>query len=366
MAVDRRAVTARWAAPGRVNLIGEHVDYNDGLVLPFAVPWTTETAASKRGVGVVAASSEGTGSVEFPVDAAPGDVTGWAAYVAGVVWALRQRGYDVPGLDLAISSAVPQGAGLSSSAALTCSVAGAISDECGFGLSPESVAEVARTAENDFVGVATGAMDQFAAMLCRRGYALLLDCRSMQTRQVELGLADAGLRFLLINTGVSHQLTTSEYGDRRRDCEAAAAELAVGALRDATMKEVATLSSDRLRRRARHVVSEIQRVADVVALLEARTPQDIGLVLTASHESLRDDFQVSSPELDVTVDSALLAGALGARMVGGGFGGCVIALCQITEEAAVRRAVEAGYDAHSWAPAAVTAPEPSQGAHKVS
>jgi galactokinase len=358
-------VTATWAAPGRVNLIGEHVDYNDGLVLPFALPWTTTTRASSRNGEGVTVRSKGSGSVEFAVTAEPGEVTDWGGYVAGVIWGLRQRGFDVPGYDLVVESDVPLGAGLSSSAALTCSVAAAVSDDCGFGLSPEDIAEVARVAENEFVGVSTGAMDQLAAMLCRQGSALLVDCRSLHTRPIELGLAEAGLQLLLINTEVTHELAGSEYGARRSDCDEAARELGVPALRDASLDQVATLSNDRLRRRAHHVVTEIARVDEVVALLDASRPADVGALLTASHQSLRDDYEVSSEELDATVDAALSAGALGARMVGGGFGGCAIALCRSGDEARVRQQVQETYDNLGWRAPTITTPEPSEGAHKV-
>jgi galactokinase len=362
---DRR-VTSTWAAPGRVNLVGEHVDYNDGLVLPFALPWTTTTRATRRDGGRVTVDSEGSGSVEFAVDVDPDDLTGWAGYVAGVIWALRRRGFEIPGYHLTIDSNVPLGAGLSSSAALTCSVAAAINDDRGFGLTPKDLADVARVAENDFVGVSTGVMDQLAAMLCRQGSALLVDCRSLDTRPVELGLADAGLRLLLINTEVKHELAGSEYGARRSDCEDAARELGLSALRDASAEQVSTLSNERLRRRAQHVVTEIARVSDVVALLDAGRPADIGPLLTASHHSLRDDYEVSSAELDATVDAALSAGALGARMVGGGFGGCAIALCKVGDDERVRGAVQETYDTRGWKAATITSPEPSEGAHKVS
>jgi galactokinase len=358
-------VTATWAAPGRVNLIGEHVDYNDGLVLPFALPWTTTTQASSRNGEEVTVRSEGSGSVTFAVTAQPGEVTDWAGYVAGVIWGLRRRGFDVPGYDLVVESDVPLGAGLSSSAALTCSVAAAVSDDCGFGLTPEEIAEVARVAENDFVGVSTGAMDQLAAMLCRQGSALLVDCRSLQTRPVELGLAEAGLLLLLINTEVQHELAGSQYGARRSDCEEAARELGLPALRDASPGQVATLTNERLRRRAHHVVTEIARVDEVVDLLDAGRPAEIGAVLTSSHTSLRDDYEVSSDELDATVDAALSAGALGARMVGGGFGGCAIVLCREADDARVRQSVQDTYDDRGWRAPTITTPEPSEGAHKV-
>lgn len=358
-------MTTAWAAPGRVTLIGEHVDYNDGLVLAFAVPWTTSASVTQRADRLVTVSSEGSGEAEFPADTSPGDVDGWVAYVAGVVWALRERGLEVPGMDLTISSEVPLGAGLSSSAALTCSVGCAINDDLGFRLSREDVAAVARAAENDFVGVATGGLDQLASMLCEPGSVLLIDCRSLETRQIDLPLQQRGLTLLLIDTGVRHELAGSEYGDRRSDCERAAEELGLLVLRDATLEQLERLSSDRLRRRARHVITEMERVVTVADLLAEGRGAQIGPLLTASHESLRDDFVVSCSELDVTVDEALAAGALGARMVGGGFGGCVIALCRDEDEAAVRQAVAAAYDARGWAAPAISTPLPSAGAHRV-
>ncbi len=358
-------MTSTWAAPGRVNLIGEHVDYNDGPVLPFALPQVTSTRATARAGATVTVLSRSTGAAEFAVATSPGEVVGWSAYVAGVVWALRQQSFDVPGLDLTIWSDVPVGAGLSSSAALTCSVAAAIDDEAGFGMSPEQTAEVARAAENGYVGVPTGAMDQLASMLCSAGHALLLDCRSMQTRQINLDPVGAGLALLLIDTGARHELAGSEYADRRADCERAAADLGLTSLRDAEPDAIDSLAPRRLRRRARHVISEITRVGDVVTLLEADRMAEIGPLLSASHASLRDDFEVSTPELDVAVDGALAAGALGARLVGGGFGGCAIALCHGRDEPAVRHSVRTAYGDRGWRVPEFSSPTPSPGARRI-
>jgi galactokinase len=352
-----------WAAPGRVNLIGEHVDYNDGLVLPFALPWTTVTSATRRDGKQVSVRSDGVGSAQFPVAVAPDDVSGWVAYVAGVVWALRQRDLEVPALELEITSDVPDGAGLSSSAALTCSVACAINDVAGYGLSRPELAESARVAEHDFVGAPTGSMDQLASMLCEEKSALLLDCRSMERRQIRLDPRAAGLVLLLIDTHARHELVGSEYGDRRSDCEAAARELGVHSLRESTPDDLGRLTDARLRRRAEHVVSEIERVAAVAAVLDQGDVAAVGDYLTASHLSLRDDFQVSCEELDVAVDAALSAGALGARMVGGGFGGCVISLCHAHDEPRVRNALAEAYDEHRWQSPTITEPMPSPGAH---
>jgi galactokinase len=357
-------MTSTWTAPGRVNLIGEHVDYNDGLVLPFALQFTTTATVTRRDDGRVAVSSDGSGEAEFAASTTPGDVDGWAAYVAGVVWALGRR-QELPGFDITVSRDVPVGAGLSSSAALTCSVACAIDDEMGSGLSRRDLAAIARDSENDYVGAPTGTMDQLAAMLCEADSALLLDCRDLSTRSIPFTLADAQLTLLLIDTNVRHSLVDSEYGARRKDCAAAAAELGLSSLRDATAAQVITLDDERLRRRAHHVVSEIARVEQVAAILDAGRPGDIGAQLTASHLSLRDDYEVSSSELDVTVDAALSAGALGARMVGGGFGGCALALCRDDEVEAVLAKVRRAYTDEGWDAPTVYDPRPSPGAHRV-
>ena len=339
-----------WAAPGRVNLIGEHVDYNDGLVLPFALPQTTTARVSRtdfRQVRVVSGNDRE--QVDFAVDAEPGDVEGWAAYVAGVVWALRHETGSVDGdadrwrgvgLDIRLSSDVPIGAGLSSSAALECSVAAAVNDELELGLDRSALARLARRAENDFVGVPTGSMDQLASMLCQEGSALYLDCRTLESRQVPLDLTRDGLVLVVVDTHAEHELAGSEYGDRRSACEEAARTLGLESLRDATLEQVDGLDDPMLRRRARHVVTEIERVQQVVAVLEGGSAADIGSFLTASHESLRDDYEVSVDELDVAVDAVLSAGALGARMTGGGFGGCAIALCREADVDRVATAVE--------------------------
>lgn len=359
-------MTKTWAAPGRVNLIGEHVDYNDGLVLPFALPFVTTAQVSQRSDELVRVTSDGVGTTEFDVTAIPGDVTGWAAYVAGVIWALRNDGHDLPGLEINIGSDVPTGAGLSSSAALTCSVAAAVDDELGLGLDRKSIADVARRSENDFAGAPTGVMDQLASVLGTEGHAVLIDCRSMETQQIPLALNESGLTLLLIDTHARHELVDSEYANRRADCEAAAAELGLDSLREARLEQISELSSERLRRRTHHVISEITRVQEVVRLLRAGHPADIGAFLTASHESLRDDFEVSCAELDVAVDAAVAAGALGARMTGGGFGGCAIALVRDDDVAAVTRRVIADYASNDWTEPTIWRPQPSQGAHRVS
>lgn len=357
-------MTVRWAAPGRVNLIGEHVDYQDGLVLPFALPQHTTATVERRDGDEVVVRSRGQ-EASFSVSTSPGDVDGWAAYVAGVVWALREDGADVPGVSIDLESDVPVGAGLSSSAAVECSVAAALDDELGLELSPTTLATIARRAENEYVGAPTGAMDQMASMLGESGHALLLDCRDLSSRQVPLDLERAGLTLLVIDTHAEHSNVGGAYADRRSDCEAAAAALGLSTLREAASADLHRITDARHRRRAQHVVSEIARVQEVADILDAGRPADIGAQLSASHQSLREDFEVSCDELDEAVDAALAGGALGARMTGGGFGGCAIALVRKDDVSAVEQRVQSAYDRRGWRPADIFVATPSRGAHRV-
>ena len=355
-----------WSAPGRVNLIGEHVDYNDGLCLPFALPLVT-TAAVERLDGPTVTVESGGRTASFPVDCEPGDVDGWAAYVAGVIWALRGEGLEVPGLTISLTSDVPLGAGLSSSAALECAVAGAVVDTVGAApLGRIEHATVARRAENEFVGVPTGPMDQLASVLGEEGYGVLIDCRDLSARTVPLDLAAAGLELLVINTMAEHELVGGEYAERREQCDRARDTLGLTSMRDATLDDLAAIDDPVILRRAHHVVTEITRVSDVVEVLDAGHPEAIGGFLTASHLSLRDDFEVSCEELDVAVDEALAAGALGARMTGGGFGGCAIALVRREDADAVKRRVESAYQRRGWTAPVIFDALPSAGAHRLS
>jgi galactokinase len=323
-----------WAAPGRVNVIGEHTDYNGGFVLPVAMEHTTRAAVGRRDDGRVAfASLQGDGPVvELGLaELAPGRPDGWAGYPAGVVLGLRER--LAGGVNVLVDTDVPVGAGLSSSAALTCSVALALSDLVAPELRRQDLVELARSAENDFVGAPTGILDQSASVLCTAGHALFLDTRDRTCEQVPLDLAAAGLALLVVDSGVTHDHAEGGYGDRRRECEQAAERLGVGLLREiddvAAVQALAdgTPEGDVLLRRARHVVTENARVLEVVATLRSDAdPRAIGPVLTAGHASLRDDFEISVPLLDAIVEAAIEAGAHGARMVGGGFGGSAIAL----------------------------------------
>jgi galactokinase len=342
-----------WLAPGRANLMGEHTDYNDGYVLPFALGQGTAAAVARRAdfrLALVSRQAPGEGAEIALDDLAPGRVTGWAAYPAGVAWALRSAGYPVTGACIAIDADVPEGAGLSSSAALECATVLALTGLAGVTVPRGELAAIARRAENEFVGVPSGIMDQSASLLCRSGHALLLDCRSLETSQVPFDPAGAGARLLLINTRARHDLTEGQYGRRRAECEKAARLLGISSLRDLTdVGDTDRLADPVLRRRARHVVADNQRVLSVVALLRSRsadTYAQVGRLLTEAHQSLRDDFEISWPEADVAVASAVAAGALGARMIGGGFGGSVLAL--VPSAAPVRDAVTSAFAARSW------------------
>ena len=357
-----------WLAPGRANLMGEHTDYNEGFVLPFALGQGVTAAASRR-VGrrlTVCSRQEPGDAVEVDLDGlAPGRVTGWAAYPAGVAWALEAAGHRIPGACIAIDSDVPAGAGLSSSAALECATALALTSLAGLDVPRAELVTIARQAENEFAGVPTGIMDQSASLLCRAGHALLLDCRTLENFQVQFDPAAGGAGLLLINTRARHELADGEYGRRRAECEEAARRLGIRSLRDLTdVADTGSLTDPVLRRRVRHVVTDNQRVLEVVALLRAPsgpsapaadTYREIGRLLTQAHASLRDDFEVSWPEADAAVEAAVAAGASGARMIGGGFGGSVLALVPAAADQGsgpVRDAVTAAFARHGW-----TAPE---------
>nr|WP_029144807.1 galactokinase [Microbacterium luticocti] len=371
-----------WSAPGRVNLIGEHTDYNDGFVLPFAIDHRTYAVVGIRDDDRIrVASTLAEAPVDVPLDVldrlfpSVGSpvVAQWAAYPLGVAWALRQaataggRTTPATGVDIAIASDVPVGAGLSSSAAIEGAVASALNDVWGRGLDPVALARIGRRAENEAVGAPTGIMDQMASMLGRPDAAILIDCRSLHTEVVDLGLDAADLVLVVIDTRVSHAHATGGYRDRREACERGAAAMGVAALRDLTVDDLARAEramDATTFRRVRHIVTEDQRVLDTVRTLREQGPTAIGPLLDASHASMRDDFEISTPELDMAVEAARAAGAIGARMTGGGFGGAAIALTPRDRVDEVELAVASTFDEAGFAPAHVFTVVPSDGARR--
>ena len=359
-----------WFAPGRVNLIGEHTDYTGGFVLPFALGSGVAVAAGQVSDEAITVWSrqEGGDPVTVTVDAlTPGITAGWNAYPLGVAWALREAGQRPGGTRMAVDADLPAGAGLSSSAALECATGLALCELHELAVPRPELAALASLAENDFAGAPTGIMDQSAALLCQDGHALLLDCRTGATEQVPLDVAAADLMLLVIDTGARHALTDGRYGERRRSCEEAARQLRVRSLREVTdqPEAIEQLADAELRSRARHVVAENRRVLDTVAVLRHGALRDVGPLLTRSHASLRDDFEVSWPEADVAVDTAIAAGSLGARMVGGGFGGSALALVPADKRDSVQAAITAAYAERGWPEPALSLAIPSRGARRV-
>ncbi|GAA4314202.1 galactokinase [Streptomyces venetus] len=366
-----------WAAPGRVNLIGEHTDYNDGFVMPFALPHTAVAAVSAREDGVLRLHSADVEGAEGGVtelrldDLAPESDKNWTAYPAGVVWALREAGHAVTGADIHLASTVPSGAGLSSSAALEVVVALALNDLFSLGLRGWQLARLCQRAENVYVGAPVGIMDQTASACCEAGHALFLDTRDLSQKQIPFDLAAEGMRLLVVDTQVKHSHSEGEYGKRRAGCEKGAALLGVNALRDIPYEELdaalARLGDDEeVRRLVRHVVTEDERVERVVSLLESGDDtRAIGPILVEGHASLRDDFRISCPELDLVVDTALASGALGARMTGGGFGGSAIVLTEETDVDPITKAVTEAFTAAGFTTPRVFEAVPSAGARRL-
>ena len=363
-----------WSAPGRVNIIGEHVDYNGGPCLPIALPHRAFVALSPRSDRTVRLVSTQTREAIDVLDldvigpkGTPGEVTNhWTAYLAGVAWALDRAGYGpLPGFDAALWSCVPLGGGLSSSAALECATAVALDEVCGLGLAGsledpndegrKVLVEAAQAAENQIAGANTGGLDQTASLRCRQGHALALDCRDMSARQVPFDLSAVGLELLVIDTRAKHSLADGQYGSRRADCEESARILGVGQLVDVQDLDEASaaLGDDRLVARTRHVVSEIARTRAFIELLDEGPLEGTrlavaGALMNDSHDSLRDDYEVSCEELDVAVEAARAAGAHGARMTGGGFGGSAIALVSADAVLDIAQAVARAYETRGW------------------
>lgn len=340
-----------WSAPGRVNIIGEHVDYQDGLCLPMAISHRCFAAAARTPTDRLRVRSLQSDTV-LDVDArtlAPGSVEGWPAYVAGVLWALRPfiSGSATQGMDILIDGHVPLGAGLSSSAALECAAGEAMESLLSLGTTPLQRVKAAITAETEFAGASTGGLDQSASVLSRAGHALFLDCRDFSTRPVPWDLDSQGLALLITDTRAEHSHVDGEYVARRTDSESAAQAIGVATLREVPIQELEQaldrIDDETVRRRAHHVITEIERVREFDRLLTSGTVREhldqIGALLNASHDSLRDDYAVTVPALDVAVEAARSAGAHGARMTGGGFGGSTIALVEADQAESVAAAI---------------------------
>ncbi|MCU1679046.1 MAG: galactokinase [Frankiales bacterium] len=368
--VHGRPPAGVWSAPGRVNLIGEHTDYTEGVVFPFAIDRRAFVAASRNDDDVVRVQSVQRPEDVVEVAIADLDPHGdheWSSYVTGAIWALRDAGHDVRGLDIALDSTVPSGSGLSSSAALECATLLAAAGLYDVPVDPFSFALLAQRAENVYVGVPCGSMDQTASMMSTPGHALFYDTQNGAIAHEPFDPGAAGLALLVIDTRAHHALADGEYAKRRAACEEATRQLAVPSLRHidvADLDDALTRIDHELGRHVRHVVTENARVFAARKALRAGDYAEIGRLLDASHASLRDDFRVSAVELDVAVDTARSAGALGARMTGGGFGGSAIALVPTDGIDALSRAVVSAYVQHGFDEPSIWVVEPSGGAHK--
>ena len=337
-------------APGRVNLIGEHIDYSEGFVLPFAIADRTFAAIARNSDGLVRIASQQRKNRIFTIDISdvkPGSAGDWEKYVLGVIWTLNIS----TGVDILVDGHVPSGAGLSSSAALECSVAVGLNALFSLGNSLEDLARATQRAENDYVGMPCGIMDQSVSLMGREGSALLLDCRDLTTESVPFDVASQGLELLIIDTQAHHALVDGGYAERRASCESVAAKFDIPSMRHLTMDTLNARKSEITEVeyiRARHAVTEIARVKDAVTALRTNDFTTLGRLINESHISLRDDYTVSCPELDAAVDASLAAGALGSRMVGGGFGGSAIALIKADQIDAVKEAIKTSYAAKGF------------------
>jgi galactokinase len=356
------------AAPGRVNLIGEHIDYSDGFVLPFAIKDRTLVAARKRHDSTVRIASAQRRNKIVTVDISkvkPGLKGEWERYALGVLWALGVK----EGVDLLIDGHVPLGAGLSSSAALECSVATAMNHLFDLGFNLEELARLTQKAENQYVGVPCGIMDQSVSLMATQGSALLLDCRDLTTKNIPFDVASSGLELLIIDTQAHHALTDGGYAERRASCESVVAKLGISSLRELSMEQLENsrgLLTETEFVRARHAVTEMKRVLECVEALSNSDFAKVGQLINQSHASLRDDYTVSCPELDTAVEAALAAGALGSRMVGGGFGGSAIALIQASKTTETIKAVEKAFSSKGFKAPRFFTSLPSQGAELLS
>ena len=364
------APTGVWSAPGRVNLIGEHTDYNLGFVLPFAINRRTYAAISLRQdqtVRVMSSFSDEQHQIEL-ADISKNAANDWAAYPFGVAWALAKLGQTAGvGFDAYFESDVPVGSGLSSSAAIECSTSLALNELWQTNLSRPELARVGQLAENEIVGAPTGIMDQSASLLGERDHAVFLDCKSLEAQSIELGFDDEGLELLIIDTRVAHRLNDGGYATRRAACELGASQMGVASLREISADQLAKakeIMDDVTFRRVRHIVTENDRVLETVEKLRTEGPNSIGALLNASHVSMRDDFEISIDELDTAVDVASRHGAVGARMTGGGFGGAAIALAPIAKVSEITLAVLAEFELLGYGKPNIFAVTADQGARR--
>ena len=352
------------SAPGRVNLIGEHVDFLDGFVLPFAISDATTVAIARNSSNKVRCASiqkKGVVSTINCADIAPKSGEAWTRYPIGVLWSL---GIDT-GIDILVDGQVPLGAGLSSSAALECAVATAINELFDLGLTLPELALAAQRAENIYVGMPCGIMDQSVSLMATQGNALLLDTRDLSIEQIPLDIAPLGLELLVIDTQVHHALVDGGYAERRASCEKAISDLGITSLRDISITDFVARKSELDAKtfiRAFHGITEMQRVLDAVALLKAGDFVGFGEIVTAAHISLRDNYTVSCPELNLAVDTALKFGALGSRMIGGGFGGSAIALIKAKDSELIKNEVKSAFMAKRFKSPRFFSALPSAGA----
>ncbi len=351
-------------APGRVNLIGEHIDYSEGFVLPFAIADRTYAAIAAREDGLVRIASHQRRERIFSIDikdVKPGSKGDWEKYVLGVIWSLG----ITQGVDILVDGNVPAGAGLSSSAALECSVAVGLNHLLALSISLPDLARATQKAENEYVGMPCGIMDQSVSLMAQAGFALLLDCRDLTTESIPFDVAAAGLELLIIDTQAHHALVDGGYAERRASCESVVAKLKIPSLRHLALADLEA-AKDQLTAiefvRARHAVTEIARVMDAVKALQSSDFVTLGQLINQSHISLRDDYSVSCPELDVAVEASLASGALGSRMVGGGFGGSAIALVQQSDIEKVKSTVIAAFESKRFKKARFFTSLPSAGA----
>jgi galactokinase len=365
------------AAPGRVNIIGEHIDYNDGFVLPMAIDRYCVIAAASNTANDAAVYSAATNE-EAKIQLAPTGATGsasavqnrghWSNYVAGVIAGCTARNMRPRGFNAIVESDVPVGGGLSSSAAIEVATATLIEAMTGATLDPVEKALLCQKAEHDYAGVPCGIMDQFASVMCLPDHLMLLDCRSQQFEHIPL--SDSNVTVLIINTNVKHELSGGEYAQRRSQCESAARKLNVGSLRDATLNQLESTRRalvDAEYRRARHAIGEIERTVEAAAAIKVGKWPEVGRLMYASHDSLRDDYEVSCPELDLLVDLARnigpSGGVIGSRMTGGGFGGCTVSLAESSQVEQVARQLSQSYHAAAGVEPSILTSRPARGAH---